>query len=65
VPLLTDYPMPEAGMYLVRPPGAQVPGKVRVLTDALVERFGNNPNWDSCHMAIVRNTKLAKLSSAE
>jgi DNA-binding transcriptional LysR family regulator len=64
VPLLTEYPMPEAGLYLVRPPGAQVPGKVRVLTDALVERFGNNPDWDSCHKAVVRKAQAANSSSA-
>jgi DNA-binding transcriptional LysR family regulator len=65
VPLLTAYPVPEAGLYLVRPPGAQVPGKVRVLTDALVERFANNPDWDSCHKAIVRSAKTAKPPPAE
>jgi hypothetical protein len=57
--------VPEAGLYLVRPPGVPVPGKVRVLTDALVERFSDNPDWDSCHKAIVRNAKPVKPSSAE
>ncbi len=50
VPLLVDYPMPEAGLYLVRPPGAHVPAKVRALTEALVERFGGEPWWDACMM---------------
>jgi DNA-binding transcriptional LysR family regulator len=40
VTLLPDYPMPEAGLYVVRPPGDHPPRKVRVLTDLLVERFG-------------------------
>jgi DNA-binding transcriptional LysR family regulator len=40
VPLLPDYPMLEAGLYVVRPPGDHPPRKVRVLTDLLVERFG-------------------------
>jgi DNA-binding transcriptional LysR family regulator len=41
VTLLPDYPMPEAGLYVVRPPGDHPPRKVRVLTDLLVERFGS------------------------
>lgn len=48
VPLLRDYPLPEAGIYAVRLPGQQVPAKVRVLIDALVERFGGEPFWDAC-----------------
>ena len=50
-PLLLDYPMPEYGLHVVRPPGAYVPGKVRVLIDAMVERFGGDPDWDGCQMA--------------
>jgi DNA-binding transcriptional LysR family regulator len=48
-PVLRDHPMPEGGLYLVRPPGP-VPGKVRALTDILVERFGGEPYWDACQM---------------
>lgn len=51
VPLLTEYPMPEYGLYVVRPPGAHLPGKVRVLIDLLVERFDGEPRWDPCQMA--------------
>ncbi len=40
VPLLTDFPPPEAGLYVVRPPGDFPPRKVRALIDILVERFG-------------------------
>jgi DNA-binding transcriptional LysR family regulator len=39
VPLLDDYPSPEAGLYVVRPPGASAPRKVRALIDILIERF--------------------------
>jgi DNA-binding transcriptional LysR family regulator len=46
-PLLLGYPTTEAGLYLVRPPGAP-PAKVRILTDRLVERFGGEPYWDKC-----------------
>ena len=49
-PILLDYPMTEAGLYLVRPPGAHVPGKIRALQDALIERFGGEPDWDACEM---------------
>lgn len=47
-PLLLDYPQPEFGIHIVRPPGSHVPGKVRVLIDTLVERFGGTPEWDRC-----------------
>jgi DNA-binding transcriptional LysR family regulator len=40
VPLLTEFPAPDAGMFVVRPPGAFLPRKVRALIDILVERFG-------------------------
>jgi DNA-binding transcriptional LysR family regulator len=52
-PLLADYPMPEAGLYVVRPPGPHVPGKLRVLIDALVARFGGVPDWDPGRLAQV------------
>jgi DNA-binding transcriptional LysR family regulator len=39
-PVLTDYPPPDEGMYVVRPPGDLPPRKVRVLTDILLEYFG-------------------------
>jgi DNA-binding transcriptional LysR family regulator len=41
VVLMPDYPMPEAGVYVVRPTGGSAPCKVRVLIDIMVERFGN------------------------
>ena len=50
VPLLLDYPLPEAGLYVVRPPPAgPVTSKVRALTELLVERFGGTPTWDACY----------------
>lgn len=54
VPLLRDYPLPEAGLYLVRPPGAHVAAKVRAFFDAMVERFGGEPDWDACEMHAAR-----------
>ena len=50
-PLLVDYPLPELGLYAVRPPGARVPAKVRVLIDTIVERFSGEPYWDPCQIA--------------
>jgi DNA-binding transcriptional LysR family regulator len=41
VMLLPDYPMPEAGIYVVRPPGGHASCKVRALIDIMVEKFGN------------------------
>jgi DNA-binding transcriptional LysR family regulator len=38
--VLSNYPTPEGGLYVVRPPGEFAPRKVRVLIDLLVERFG-------------------------
>lgn len=46
-PVLPDYRFPPSGLYLVRPPGP-APGKVRALTDLLVERLGGEPYWDRC-----------------
>ena len=37
---LSGYPRDEAGMFVVRPPGAFPSRKVRVLIDLLVEHFG-------------------------
>lgn len=51
VPVLWEFPMQEHALYVVRPPGAYVPGKVRVLIDLLVERFGGTPYWDPCQIA--------------
>ncbi|PRP94796.1 HTH-type transcriptional regulator DmlR [Enhygromyxa salina] len=39
VPVLTDYPPPQAGVYVVRPPGQHSSRKVRVLTEMLIECF--------------------------
>jgi DNA-binding transcriptional LysR family regulator len=39
VAVMPDYPMPEAGVYVVRPPGGGASCKVRVLIDAMNQRF--------------------------
>jgi DNA-binding transcriptional LysR family regulator len=41
IPLLDDYPPPEAGLYVVRPPGDFPARKLRVLTEILLEYFAS------------------------
>jgi DNA-binding transcriptional LysR family regulator len=40
VPVMTRYPVPTAGMFVVRPPGEHSTRKVRILTELLIEHFG-------------------------
>src|SRR6202521_3561047 len=40
VPVMTRYPVPTAGIFVVRPPGEHSTRKVRVLTELLIEHFG-------------------------
>ena len=40
VPVMSRYPVPEAGIFVVRPPGRHPARKVRVLTELLIEHFG-------------------------
>jgi DNA-binding transcriptional LysR family regulator len=40
VPVLINHPPPEAGIFVLRPPGDFPPRKVRALIEILVERFG-------------------------
>lgn len=44
IPVMTRYPPPSAGAYVVRPPGQHPARKVRVLTDMLIEHFARNPD---------------------
>jgi DNA-binding transcriptional LysR family regulator len=43
VPVMTRYPPPPAGVYVIRPPGQHPSRKVRVLTDLLLECFAEDP----------------------
>lgn len=40
VAVMTDYPLREAGLFVVRPPGDYPARKVRVLSELLIEHFG-------------------------
>jgi DNA-binding transcriptional LysR family regulator len=44
VPVMTRYPPPPAGIYVIRPPGQYPARKVRVLTELLIECFEQAPN---------------------
>jgi DNA-binding transcriptional LysR family regulator len=43
VPIMTNFPPPSAGVYVVRPPGQHPSRKVRVLTDLLIECLAEDP----------------------
>ncbi|MFC6338294.1 LysR family transcriptional regulator [Pseudomonas sp. CCM 7891] len=43
VPIMTRYPPPSAGAYVVRPPGQHPARKIRILTELLIESFGQSP----------------------
>jgi DNA-binding transcriptional LysR family regulator len=40
VPVMTRYPAPTAGLFVVRPPGQHPARKVRILAELLIEHFG-------------------------
>jgi DNA-binding transcriptional LysR family regulator len=46
VRLLSEYPVPELGIYAVLPSGRQAPAKVRVVIEFLTARFAPLPDWD-------------------
>ncbi len=46
VSIMTRYPIPTPGIFVVRPPGQYPSRKVKVLTDMLIECFGNPPVGD-------------------
>jgi DNA-binding transcriptional LysR family regulator len=39
VPVMTRYPVPEGGIFIVRPPGQYPARKIRVLTELMIEHF--------------------------
>jgi DNA-binding transcriptional LysR family regulator len=43
VPIMTRYPPPSAGAYVIRPPGQHPSRKVRVLTELLIECLAQDP----------------------
>jgi DNA-binding transcriptional LysR family regulator len=45
VPIMTRYPPPPAGAYLVRPAGQHPAQKIRVFAELLIEYFGKSPHF--------------------
>lgn len=45
VPVMLRYPLPQAGAYVVRPPGQHPERKIRVLTELLIELFEQDPRF--------------------
>lgn len=45
VPIMTRYPPPPAGAYVVRPQGQHPAQKIRVFTELLIEYFGQSPHF--------------------
>ncbi len=45
VPIMTRYPPPPAGAYVVRPPGQHPARKIQALTELLIESFGQSPHF--------------------
>lgn len=45
VPIMTRYPPPPAGAYMVRPAGQHPAQKIRALTELLIEYFGKSPHF--------------------
>ncbi|WP_062382347.1 MULTISPECIES: LysR family transcriptional regulator [Pseudomonas] len=45
VPIMTRYPPPPAGAYVVRPPGLHPARKIQALTELLIESFGQSPHF--------------------
>jgi len=43
MPILTNFPPPPAGAYVVRPPGQHPARKIRILTELLIEYFDEKP----------------------
>jgi DNA-binding transcriptional LysR family regulator len=44
--VMTDYPPTELGIYALYAPNRFLAAKTRVLIDSLVDRFGDQPEWD-------------------
>jgi DNA-binding transcriptional LysR family regulator len=54
-PILTDFALPERGLYVLRH-GGPPPLRVRLLIDFLAERFGPEPYWDPCWRKVPSGT---------
>ncbi len=46
-PILSDWAWSKMSAYLVYPPNAHMPRRVRLLMDTLIQQFGDPPYWDT------------------
>src|SRR5947209_16586620 len=53
-PILTDFALPERGLYVLRHAGPP-PLRLRLLIDFLAARFGPEPYWDPCWRKVPSN----------
>lgn len=54
VAIMTDYPPPAAGAYVVRPPGRHSERKVQVLTDLMTDLFAQDPRFQEIDPAATK-----------
>jgi DNA-binding transcriptional LysR family regulator len=54
-PILTDFAVPERGLYVLRH-GGTPPLRLRLLIDFLAARFGPEPYWDPCWRKVPSGT---------
>ncbi len=47
VPVMTLYPPPDLGIYVIRPPGQHPARKIRILTEMLIECYGQGTQYAS------------------
>ncbi|OJA04331.1 LysR family transcriptional regulator [Halomonas sp. QHL1] len=51
VPIMTRYPLPPAGAYVIRPPSQHPARKIRILTDIMIEHFEQASHlWNLGHI---------------
>jgi DNA-binding transcriptional LysR family regulator len=62
--ILADFPLDDAGLHAVMPPGRAVTARVRALVEFLARRFGPEPSWDPCWIA-ARERAAAPALAAE
>jgi DNA-binding transcriptional LysR family regulator len=55
-PILTDFALPERGLYVLRHAGPPPPLRLRLLIDFLAARFGPEPYWDPCWRKVPSGT---------
>ncbi|MBB4631288.1 LysR family transcriptional regulator [Sphingosinicella soli] len=55
--VLDEWTRSETGLYAVMPPGRSATARVRALVEFLAARFGPEPTWDPCWLAMKAQTE--------